>query len=115
MQCSNKRKKLGADIGGKQMKIYCTQVNDFVSTGRCAENESPLTCIEAGANDSQSESTGDVQEVLSHLFEEEDGSDLQSILNHPSFDQKKISLDKIKRLVVTPTIQSIITTSQPNS
>jgi hypothetical protein len=38
---SNKRRKLGADIGEKQMKNYGRQVCDCVSTRICAENESP--------------------------------------------------------------------------
>jgi hypothetical protein len=38
---SNKRRKLGADIGGNQMKIYGRQVYVNVSTRICAANESP--------------------------------------------------------------------------
>ena len=39
---SNKRRKLGAYTGDKQMKNYGRQVYDYVSTRMCAENESPF-------------------------------------------------------------------------
>jgi uncharacterized protein YpmB len=33
---SNKQRKLGAYIGREQMKIYCRQAYDLVSTRKCA-------------------------------------------------------------------------------
>lgn len=99
---SNKRRKLGAEIGERQMKHYGKQVYDYVSERTCAENESPSRYVEAGANYSQSKSTGDAQRFRSNLFEEEDERDLQSILQHPSviesigkFPKKNISCEMI--------------------
>ena len=54
---SNKRRKLGSEIGEKQMYNYGWQVYDYVCTSICAENESPSMYIKAGVKYSTAKST----------------------------------------------------------
>lgn len=80
---SKKRRKVGTDIGERQMNTYGRTVYDFVSTMICAENESPSIYIKAGAKYSASKSTN-LELIRSNLFEEEDEINIQDYLIHPS-------------------------------
>lgn len=100
----NKRRKLGADMGVKQMNYYGRQVYDFVSTIICAKNESPSVYIQAGAKYSASISKRDLKQVRSNLFEEEDNSEIENILSNPAVIE---SMRKFPRKYVKFTITEV--------
>ena len=91
---SNKRRKLGSEIGEKQMLNYGRQVYDFVSTSICANDESPSIYIKAGARYSAGKSTGDLILVRQDLFGADDESQLETILCHHAVIE---TLDKFPR------------------
>ena len=83
---SNKRRKVGDDLGEKQLFKYGNQVRDLVSTHICTENESPFVYINAAVKLSISKSESNLDAVRRNIFDEDsdDEEDVVKILSHPS-------------------------------
>ena len=83
---SNKRRKVGEDLGDKQLLRYGNQVREFVSTHICTKNESPFVYINAAVKLSISKSESNLDAVRRNIFDDEsdDEEDMAKILSHPS-------------------------------